>query len=132
MTPTPPPHGDTPAHPAPALDAAPAPDDFAFVTRHWRTLATMAAVLASAGYLVVSPKEQVQQIRSGFDKFVMLQKARDSVQDIRIGEIRDVLRDELRELRENQANQMLAECLRTTAAFARVKLQCEQRLRGER
>ena len=119
----------TPPAPAPA---EPHPEDIAWLVRNWKRLGGFAAALASAGFIVISPLEQVKQLRLGHDAFVMSQRVRDSVQDLRLSEVRDTLRNELRQFRENQNNQMIVECLRAPNTFARVKLQCTDRLKGER
>lgn len=106
------------------------PRDLEWVARHWKTLAAMSAVLAAAGYTVISPSQKVDAIGVKIDRVQAVQQVRDSVQDVRIDRIQARADTELRDVREGIEDLKLAECLRSRDAAVRARLRCGARLHG--
>lgn len=106
------------------------PRDLEWVERHWKTLAAMSAVLAAAGYTVISPTQKVEALGAKIDRVQAGQVVRDSVQDARIDRMQLRTDTELRDVREGIEDLMLAECLRSRDAAVRARLRCGARLQG--
>lgn len=106
------------------------PRDLEWVERHWKTLAAMSAVLAAAGYTVISPTQKVEALGAKIDRTQAVQAIRDSSQDARIDRLHQRTDTELRDVREGIEDLMLAECLRSRDAAVRARLRCGARLQG--
>lgn len=126
MTPT---RIPTPSAPTPADQP---PDDLAWITRHWKGLATMATVLASAGYLVVSPGQRFERLSDEIRHSSDVQGLKDKAQDDRIDRLQDITDTGLREVREDVRDLILAQCLKSPESIVRARLKCASRLNGER
>lgn len=109
-----------------------APDDIGFVTRHWKALATMAAALTSAGYLVVSPGQRIDKLAGEISRAADVQAVRDRAQDERIDRLQTITDDGLRDVREDVRDLILAQCLKSQESIVRARLRCAARMAGER
>lgn len=108
------------------------PDDIAWVTRHWKGLASMATVLASAGYLVVSPGQRIDKLADQISRAADVQTLRDRSQDERLDRLQDLTDTGLRDVREDIRDLILAQCLQSSQTMVRARLKCTARLSGER
>lgn len=109
-----------------------APRDLEWVERHWKTIAAMSALLAAAGYTVISPSQKVEALGSKIDRAHAVQALKDSTQDARTGRLELRTDTELREVREGIEDLMIAECIRSRDPAVRARLKCGVRMNGER
>lgn len=108
------------------------PDEVAWVTRHWKAVATMATVLTSAGYLVVSPSARIERVAAEIQHATEVQTVKNAAQDERIDRLQALTDDGLRDLREDVRDLILAQCLKAPEVIVRARLKCSSRLNGER
>jgi SPX domain protein involved in polyphosphate accumulation len=86
------------------------------------------ALLTGVGYVVQSPKEQVEQLARRFEQVITAQHATDSLQNAHIEELKSKTDTGLRSVSEDVRDLIIAECLRANDRAVFARLNCRTRL----
>lgn len=91
-------------------------------------IAAAITVLGAAGYMVISPKEQIQQLSNRFESVVRTQHTTDSLQSAQILQVKATVDEGMRTFGQDLNDLVIAECLKTNDRQLYARLNCKTRL----
>ena len=100
------------------------------VQQYAKELAAAAAVLLAAGYIVVSPKEQLSQLSRQIQAFNISQMATDARQDQQLQVLTARAADDKREIQSDLNLLIISQCIVTKSAEVYAQLKCRERIGG--
>jgi len=98
------------------------------VLQYAKELAAAAAILLTAGYLVVSPKEQIAQLSTQIKASNEGQMATDARQDQQLQVLTAQAADDKREIQSDLRLLIISQCLGTKSSEVYAQLKCRERV----
>lgn len=104
--------------------------DFAWLERHWKTMAIILAGLGSMGYTVYSPGQKVDALGDQIKTFLVADSVHKATQDSRIDRIEERTDNEYREVNRKLDLLIFKECLTSRDPRLRSEFECRRRIDG--
>ena len=106
---------------------APAPRR-SLMERYWKEVSTAAVLLGGLGYVVISPKEQIDRLTTRIEQSITAQQARDASQDDRFASLKGDTEEALRRVSADLSSLIIARCISEKNAAVYAQLNCKSRL----
>ena len=88
----------------------------------------MVATLAALGYVIVSPKEQIEALSRRIQEATVTQRATDERQDQQLQLLTERAADDKREIQSDLNLLIISQCLTTKSSEVYAQLKCNTRL----
>ena len=104
------------------------PNQKSTVQAYAKEIGIAAALLTGAGFFVISPREQIEQLSTRIEQSIVAQQARDASQVERIAALKTKTDEELRIVGDDVRALVIAACLKAADRAVYAQLNCKARL----